>query len=63
MFRRSQIWYQHWALVRLHLESHAWFGAPHYKQDIEVLECVQSRAAKLVKSLEHKSCEEQLRDL
>lgn len=36
---------------------------PHYKRDTEVLECVQGRARRLVKGLQHKPCVGWLREL
>jgi len=44
-------------------ECRVQFWGRHYRKDSEVLECVQSRAMKLVKSLQNKSYEEHLREL
>ena len=36
---------------------------PPYRKDVELLECVQGKATKMIRGLEDLSCEERLREL
>ena len=48
-------------LVRPHLECCIQIWSPQYRRDMDLLECVQRRATKMIQGMEHLSYEDRLR--
>jgi len=53
----------HSALGTPHLESYIQLWSPQHRKDTDLLEQVQRRATKIIRGMEHLSCEERLREL
>ena len=38
-------------------------GGPQYRRDVDLLECIQGRATKMIQGMEHLPSEDRLREL
>ncbi|KFQ73574.1 hypothetical protein N335_09187, partial [Phaethon lepturus] len=51
------------ALLRPHLESCIQLWSPQHRKDLDLLDCIQRRATKMIRGMEHLSLEDSLREL